>query len=73
MESKKPIQKFRNGAISVDIWANNTDNGVLYTITTQKVYKNEKGEWQTTNNLNATDALKLSHLLNLASDWVVQQ
>jgi hypothetical protein len=68
-----PVKKFRNGAISVDIWQNSNEKGNFYSFSIQKVYKNDKDEWATTNNFSPVDGLKLSHLLKLANDWVVQQ
>jgi hypothetical protein len=68
-----PIKKFRDGTLSVDIWANTYEGKVKYSITTQKVYKTEAGEWKTTPSLSHQDALRVSKLLGLAYEWVVQQ
>ena len=68
-----PVKKFRDGTLSADIWANTYEGKMRYSITTQKVYKTEAGEWKATPSLSHHDAIRMSALLRLAYEWVVQQ
>jgi|TARA_R100000084_G_scaffold101051_1_gene55914 hypothetical protein len=68
-----PVKKFRDGTLSADIWANEYEGKIRYSITTQKVYRTEAGEWKTTPSLSHQDAIRMSALLTLAYEWVVQQ
>jgi hypothetical protein len=42
METKKPIQTFRDGAVGASVWLKQTRAGVFYDVTFSRSYKNEE-------------------------------
>ncbi len=65
-----PKKTFRAGAISATIWNNTADkNGetVEYsTVTFERSYKDDSGDWKTTNSLRVNDLPKASLVLQKA-------
>jgi hypothetical protein len=61
-ESKKPIQKFKSGAVEACIWDNTkTINGnqiASYGVTIDRKYKDKNGDWQNTSSLTVNDLPK---------------
>lgn len=62
MGNKKPIQKFKAGAIDASVWENSKQiNGVpvtVYAVTLDRKYKDKNGTWQSTSSLNVNDIPK---------------
>jgi hypothetical protein len=76
MDKKTPVQKFRAGTVTASIWANKSKDGNDFkSVSFEKGYKTEKGDWQKTNNLNVSDLPKASVVLSKAyealalKDW----
>ena len=44
----QPVHEVRLGSIKAAIWQNETDNGVRYNVTFERLY-NQEGEWRSTN------------------------
>ena len=71
-----PEKKFRAGAISATVWANKgqSKNGeaVEYrTISLDRCYKNEKGEWQNANSLRINDLPRAGMVLQKAYEYLI--
>ena len=66
----KPIEKIKAGAISVTIWENDKDGKKYYTISLDRVFKNND-QWQTTNALRINDLPKASLLLSKAYEFLI--
>jgi hypothetical protein len=73
MEKKiEPKARIKCGTLSLSVWENKgkkDDKQYSFnTFTFQKGYKDDKGEWQNTQNLNSADLLVLSELLKIAHE-----
>jgi hypothetical protein len=66
----KPIKKFRVGGVSAAVWKNNDD---FYSVTLQKSYKDEGGEWKNTDSLNHGDLLNAAKALERAESYISSQ
>ena len=42
----RPIHEVRLANVKAAIWANQTANGTRYSVTLQRLYKDEAGKWQ---------------------------
>ena len=75
MRNQKPEAKFRCGAISVSIFANEIDReGVKVPIKKgvfQKRYKDKDDQWKTTNSLDTNDIPKALFALAKAYDYMI--
>ncbi len=68
----KPVQKFRDGAIEVSIWENQSEKGVWYNVSHRRSYK-QGDEWKDSDRYGADDLLALAKLLDLAHTWIITQ
>jgi hypothetical protein len=69
-DTKKPAARISLYPISAAIWRNETQKGVLYNFTLERTYKDEKGKFKTTSNLNASDALLVAKIGDLVDTKV---
>jgi hypothetical protein len=67
-----PVKKIKIGSVEVAIWKNESEKyGVSYSYgPPTKSYKNQKDEWQTTNNLKSGEALNAILCYQKAYEWV---
>jgi hypothetical protein len=74
MGKKLPETKFRSGAITATIWANETvrdGKKVVYkSITFERSYKDKNDEWQSTNSLRTADIPKAILVLSKAYEYL---
>ena len=52
---KPPIAKVRNGGVTASIWENEQKDFTSYSITLQRSYKDNEGDWKNVNNLRTGD------------------
>lgn len=70
----KPIQEFKDFPLSVAIWEQTNNEGrKYYSVSSYKSYKNADGEWKQTNSLIGNESLRMSALMRLAHEWIIQQ
>lgn len=62
----EPIKKFRVGSVTAAVWRN--DNGSSVTI--QKSFKDDKGEWKNTETLFHADVLCAIKALERAEEFL---
>jgi hypothetical protein len=74
----KPVQTFRDAAISVRVWKRehkNSETGktnIYFSIDMKRGYKS--GDiWKHTSSINGRDALRVANLFTRANNWIVQQ
>ncbi|MFH0970653.1 MAG: hypothetical protein V1776_04315 [Candidatus Diapherotrites archaeon] len=68
----QPIQKFVAGAIVASVWKNTSDKGAEFlSVSLQKRYKDDKGEWQSSSSYKPGDLPKASLVLNKAYEYIV--
>jgi len=73
-----PEKKFRAGAVSVTVW-NNSSKGKLgepieyKTVSLERRYKNNNGEWQSTNSFRLNDIPKAIVALSSVYEYLVMK
>lgn len=55
MANKAPVFTVRVGGIQLSVWSNETEKGVMNSITMDKSYKDKAGKWQTTKSFKGND------------------
>jgi hypothetical protein len=74
VKANTPEKKFRAGTITATVWKNQADkNGKTFeyrTVSFERSYTDEKGEWNTTNSLRLNDLPKASLVLNKAYEYL---
>lgn len=73
MTNNTPVDHVRIGAISAAIWANETERGVRYGVTIERVYRDpESGDWRSSSSFNRDDLLPAAKVLDLAHTRIVE-
>ena len=73
--NNKPLTKFRAGAVSATVWENQAKNNkgeiISYkSVSFDRCYKDDNGEWQHTTSLRTMDLPKASLVLNKAYEFI---
>ncbi len=76
MGKQKPTKSFRAGSIRASIWENEVklDNGQVTNmpkICVERRYKNEQGEWHSSNHFNINELAKLQAVIRAAFECLV--
>jgi len=62
----RPVQRIRLGYCQAAIWENESEFGVRYSVSLERLYTDDEGNWQHTRTFNAGDLPTLAALLQLA-------
>ena len=68
--NRKPIQKFRDGAISAAIWAIASEKGTFYSVTITRTFK-EGEKYKDSASFSGTELLRVSRIAALAYDYIL--
>ena len=61
-QKQKPLQEVRIGNIKAALWKNETDNGIRFNVTFQRIYRDGEGKWQSTDSFGRDDLLLLARV-----------
>ena len=67
----QPVHEVRLGGIKAAIWQNQTEAGVRYNVTFERLY-NSEGEWRSTSSFGRDDLLLLGKVADLAHSWIIE-
>jgi hypothetical protein len=70
---ERPAHEIRLGRIKATIWANPQENGVRYTATCCRLYKDEENKWRSSDSFGREDVPLLCKVLDLAHTWMYQE
>ena len=62
----QPVEEIRIGSVKAAIWKNETENGVYFNVTFQRLYRTGEGQWQSTPSFGAADLLVLAKVADAA-------
>lgn len=62
----QPVEQVRIGTVVAAIWANDTEKGVRYGVTFERLYRTEDGKWKSTPTFNRDDLLVLAKVADQA-------
>ena len=68
--AKKPEYSIRVGGIQISVWGNETEKGIMYSVTMSKSYKDKSGEWKTTGNFKPNDLALLKIGMDKAMEFI---
>lgn len=69
----KPVHEVRLGRIKAAVWANEAENGVRYSVTLSRIYKDTAGAWQRSESFGREDLPLVAKVADLAHTWMFQQ
>lgn len=70
--SKPPAHVIRYGLIKACIWQNSTADGMRFSVTVTRLYKNGD-QWKESQRFGRDDLLLVSKVTNDAHSWIYQQ
>jgi hypothetical protein len=62
----QPAEEIRIGSVKAAIWRNEGDIGAYFTVTFQRLYRTEDGQWQSTAGFGQADLLVLAKVADAA-------
>lgn len=71
--SNKPIQVLRRRGVKVSIFENRSGETVFHKISLQKIYREDGGEWKTTNSLGRDDLPIAQILIGRAWEFILDK
>lgn len=67
----KPAHEVRLGSVKAAIWENETEKGVRYNTTFQRLYK-DGSDWKTSDSFGRDDLLLVSKVADIAHTWIFE-
>ena len=72
MANQKPITEVRIGRVKATVWRNGTDEQPRHNVTFSRLYKDEAGEWKSTQSFGRNDLLVLAKVADLVHTRILQ-
>ena len=69
---KPPVAKLRIGLINANIWQRVTDEDAFYSVSFERRYRDNDGNWQSTHSYNVDDLLILAKLADQAHTEITE-
>ena len=66
MANQKPVDEIRIGRVKATIWRNGTEDRPRHNVTFSRLYKDDTGEWKSTQSFGRNDLLVLAKVADLA-------
>ena len=66
MANQKPVAEVRIGRVKATIWPNRTEEQPRHNVTFSRLYKDEVGEWKSTQSFGRNDLLVLAKVADQA-------
>jgi len=71
MAKNLPIHEVKLGRIRAAVWANESDAGVRYNVTFERLY-HDGNTWQSTSSFGRDDLLLVAKVADLTHTWIYQ-
>ena len=68
----QPAEEIRIGSVKAAIWRNEGEKGAYFTVTFQRIYRTEDGQWQSTAGFGRDDLLVLAKVADAAHTRLLQ-
>jgi hypothetical protein len=73
-ERTQPARAVRLRNVRAAIWANDGENGTTrYNVTVSRSYRDQEGNWHTTESFGRDDLLLLAKVADIAHTWIWEQ
>jgi hypothetical protein len=69
--TNKPVEEARIGSVKAAIWKNETESGPRFNVTFQRIYRDDKKGWQSTDSFGRDDLLVLAKVADQAHGRIV--
>lgn len=72
-EKNQPVAEYRIGAVKGVVWKNDTRNGIMFSTTLVRIYKDQEDEWKETHSLGRDDLLVAAKVLDQVHSFIVEE
>jgi hypothetical protein len=72
-EKQQPAHAVRLRNVRAAVWANRNDGGTYYTVTFSRSYRDQEGNWHTTESFGRDDLLLLAKVADVVHTWIWSQ
>ena len=72
-EKNQPAAEYRIGAVKGVVWKNDTRNGIMFSTTLVRIYKDQEDEWKETHSLGRDDLLLAAKVLDQVHSFIVEE
>lgn len=55
----RPVNEVRSGSVKLAIWRNETKHGTKFSVTAERLYRDQAGNWQSIKSFNEADVSDL--------------
>jgi hypothetical protein len=69
-DKQQPVHTVRLRNVRAAVWANRNDGGTYYTVTFSRSYRDQEGNWHTTESFGRDDLLLLAKVADVAHTWI---
>jgi len=69
----RPVHTIRYGNVKCSIWQNPSENGPFHSVTTQRSWRDEAGEWHDSQSFNFKDLPSLAKAVSDCHSWIAWQ
>ncbi len=71
-KTNQPARIVRLGAMRAAIWRNTSEKGTRFSVTLERVYRTDQGEWQYTSSFGRDELLLAAKVLDLAHSAIFE-
>ena len=68
-----PVKTIPMANLKAAIWRNTNEKGPKFSVTFERIYKTEAGEWKSSHTYTRDDLLTLAKLADWAHTWIVTE
>lgn len=72
-EKQQPVHAVRLRNVRAAVWANRNDAGTYFTVTFSRSYRDQEGNWHTTESFGKDDLLLLAKVADVVHTWIWSQ
>lgn len=70
---KPPVHSIRYGNVKASVWLNDSANGPFHTVTVQRSWRDDVGEWHDSLSFNFKDLPSLAKAITDCHSWIAWQ
>jgi hypothetical protein len=69
----RPAHELRLGTVKAAVWKNETELGTRFNTTFERIYRDERNQWRSSDSFGRDDLLLLAKLADQVHTWILGQ
>ena len=71
--ARRPVHEIRLGRVKAAIFANQSDSGVWHNVVLKRLYRDNDGNWRSSDSFSRDDLLLIGKVTDLCHSWIYQK